>query len=141
MNDKITENGSHDTKKPADSTEGHSQPLKFRPFDEDHRQALVEHCRRLEETGDLYPRNVEIIYPPQVKAKCGRDGVIVSVHDILLWIADRIKGDRPESAAEYISIAEEFYAPDEEFDDFDGSLEDGVLEAIAEYADEMELRG
>lgn len=117
------------------------QALKFLPLGADGRQALADECRRLEETGELYPCNVEIIYPPQVKAKYGYDGVVVDIYDILLWIADRAKDDRPEKAAEYTSIAEEFYAPDEEFDDFDGSLEYDVLEAIADAANEIALRG
>ena len=139
MDEKINETTKQNIENVADSTKEHLQSSKFLPFGTDQQRALAENFRRLEIAGELYPRNVEIIYPPQVTAKYGCDGVVVDIYAILLWIADQVKGDRPELAAEHISIAEEFYAPDGEFDDFDGSLEDDVLEAISEYADEMGL--
>ncbi|MBI1216923.1 MAG: hypothetical protein GC186_00105 [Rhodobacteraceae bacterium] len=112
------------------------------------KQQLEEIAARyeaMELTGELYVRNVEIIFPPQIKKKFGYDGHIISIGDVLRMLASDVQDTHPENAQKYRDIALEFYSDDDdeydddEYDDDDDCEGEGVdmdvLEALVAELD------
>ena len=135
--------------RPVDSHEMPSEPdaeiRLMREFaDYKVRMALVDRFRELEFSGQTYTTNVEIVFPPQVKAICGLDGLVVETRRVLELVACDLQVESPERALMLHRIAEEFYAQeeDEEYDrelsDFD-FLED-ELDALDATVEKLEAR-
>ena len=100
---------------------------------------LSEKFRALEEAGEFYVDNVEIIFPPQVRNMYGLDGIIVPIRDILTHVSAAWNIERPDAGRELMAIRDEFYPmrdedeedveiadePDtEQWDEFTASLDD-----------------
>lgn len=71
-----------------------------------------------EKLGLSYVDTVEIEFPPQVKAATGRDGLIVPIRDILLWLAEEDEVAAPYNAAELRMIADTCY-PADDYDEYE----------------------
>lgn len=110
-------------------------------------ETYLAHIRALEESGELYPCTVEIIFPPQVKKRFNRDGLILPVSEVLEMCARDIESDDHVSASELRAINEEFYLPfdegDEDSDDNedsgDNNQEDYGLPSAADLASIEEM--
>lgn len=107
------------------------------------REAYLAHIRSLEETGELYPLNVQINFPPQVKTRFNRDGLIIPVSQVLELLAQDLEAECAVSSAELRAISAEFYVPyddeDEEEDDEDDAASHDA--DLLTTLDEMVRRG
>jgi hypothetical protein len=135
--------------RPVDSHETSSEPDSeirlMREFaDYKVRMALVDRFRELEFSGKIYTTNVEIVFPPQVKAICGLDGLVVETRRVLELVACDLLVESPERALMFHRIAEEFYAQEEDEDDdrkpSDFDLLDDELDALEATVQEFEAR-
>lgn len=75
---------------------------------------FLARLRLEEELGLSYVHTVQIDFPTQVKAATGRDGLIVPIRDILLWLAKEDQVAAPYNAMELRMIADHYYPADED---------------------------
>ena len=113
------------------------------------RAIIAARIEAMELSGELYPKNVEIIFPPQMKAKSDLDAVVIPVFDVLNWLAADLESEKPDMAQFWREIAEEYYKEDEDEDDLGdeelsarmnidlGGLEELVAEMDANSRDTM----
>ena len=104
-------------------------------------QAVAERDRFREESGELYPRNVYIHFPPQAVEDTGRDGLKLDIGELLHRKAEVISAEQPASAEAFRFVADTYYGDDDEDYDADGDgdcSQDGDDGVPAEYGGRSE---
>ena len=104
-------------------TSGGAEVGEVNPSGPAHHEIHVSQLRAMERCGELYPDTVEVVFPPQVVAKYGMNGLVLPVRDVLHQVAARIAVDHPRRAGIYAEIAETYYLEDEEDDHLNDDLE------------------
>lgn len=94
------------------------------PASDQSTEALADRYARMEQTGEFYVDNVEISFPPQVKAETGWDGVVVDIRHILRWMAEDPEFGSFGAKDEFLHIADKYYPEDEDYDDTDDDLDE-----------------
>lgn len=116
----------------------HDLLAKSRPQQEEALNAIAARYEEMELSGESYPINCEINFPPQVKAKYGMDGASLSIRTVLHTLADSLQAEDPQRAFVLKEIAENFYGEDGEDDDF--VVPDDVVESLELMLSDLDVR-